>query len=90
MSMSEMPEWALQAPMDVAVEPGTGRVFVANGGSGRVIVFERDGTFVVPGSAFGMDEWLRIGYACASAVLEGGLAGVSACLRELEAKRPSA
>ncbi len=47
-------------------------------------LFARDGTFVVPGSAFGMDEWLRIGYACASAVLEGGLAGVSACLRELE------
>jgi DNA-binding beta-propeller fold protein YncE len=46
MTRSEMAEWDLWAPMDVAVEPGTGRVFVANGGNGRVIVFERDGTFV--------------------------------------------
>jgi aspartate/methionine/tyrosine aminotransferase len=48
-------------------------------------LFDRDGTFIVPGSGFGMERWQRVSFACAPAVLEGGLAGVSACLRELEA-----
>jgi aspartate/methionine/tyrosine aminotransferase len=49
-------------------------------------LFDRDGTFVVPGSDFGMEGWLRISFACAADVLEQGLAGVSACLREIEAE----
>jgi aspartate/methionine/tyrosine aminotransferase len=49
-------------------------------------LFERDGTFVVPGSAFDMEGWLRISFACAPQVLERGLAGVSAGLREIEAE----
>lgn len=48
-------------------------------------LFDRDGTFVVPGAAFGMEGWQRISFACAPEVLEGGLAGVSDLLRELEA-----
>jgi len=51
-------------------------------------MFDRDGTFVVPGAAFGMEGWVRIGFACAPEVLERGLAGVSACLREVEAAAP--
>ncbi len=49
-------------------------------------LFDRDGTFVVPGSAFDMEGWLRISFACAPEVLARGLAGVSAGLREIEAE----
>lgn len=52
-------------------------------------LFDRDGTFVVPGAAFGMEGWQRISFACAREVLEGGLAGVSALLRELEVAEPA-
>lgn len=54
-------------------------------------IFDATGAFVVPGSAFAVpgsafdgEGWLRIGFGCALAVLEGGLAAVSAYLRDLE------
>jgi aspartate/methionine/tyrosine aminotransferase len=48
-------------------------------------LFERDGTFVVPGSCFDRERWLRIGYAFDPAMLRQGLERISAFLRELEA-----
>lgn len=47
-------------------------------------LFERDGTFIVPGSCFDRDRWLRIGYAFDPAMLRQGLERISAFLRELE------
>lgn len=47
-------------------------------------LFGRDGTFLVPGSCFDMDRWLRIGYAFDPDQLETGLANMSAFLRVLE------
>jgi aspartate/methionine/tyrosine aminotransferase len=49
-------------------------------------LFDFNGTFVVPGSCFAVDGWLRVGYACSPAVLRGGLDGISAYLRQLEAR----
>ena len=49
-------------------------------------LFDLNGTFLVPGSCFAMDGWLRLGYACSAAVLRGGLDGISAYLRQLEAR----
>lgn len=48
-------------------------------------LFARNGTFVVPGACFGEERAFRVGYACAADVLDGGLAGISAYLRALEA-----
>ena len=48
-------------------------------------MFDLNGAFVMPGAAFGEEHSFRLGYACARAVLEGGLAAVSAYLRTLEA-----
>jgi aspartate/methionine/tyrosine aminotransferase len=36
-----------------------------------------NGTFLVPGGAFGRENWLRIGFACAPATLKAGLEGIS-------------
>jgi len=36
-----------------------------------------NGTFLVPGGAFGWENWLRVGFACASETLAAGLAGVA-------------
>jgi len=47
-------------------------------------LIEKNGTFLVPGSCFGMDKWFRIGYAFDPHVLEKGLKGISELLRELE------
>lgn len=47
-------------------------------------LFDFNGTFVVPGSAFGEESSFRLGYACARKVLRGGLDAVSAYLRTLE------
>jgi aspartate/methionine/tyrosine aminotransferase len=47
-------------------------------------LFDFNGTFLVPGSCFATDGWLRVGYACSPVVLRGGLDGISACLRQLE------
>jgi aspartate/methionine/tyrosine aminotransferase len=49
-------------------------------------LFDLNGTFLVPGSCFAMDGWLRLGYACSPAVLRGGLDGISAYVRQLEAR----
>jgi len=46
-------------------------------------LFDLNGAFVVPGSAFGEEYAFRLSYACPSDVLEGGLAGVSAYLTTL-------
>jgi aspartate/methionine/tyrosine aminotransferase len=49
-------------------------------------LFDLNGTFLVPGSCFGWEGWLRVGFACAPAVLHEGLRGVSSYLRELEGR----
>jgi aspartate/methionine/tyrosine aminotransferase len=49
-------------------------------------LFDLNGTFLVPGSCFATDGWLRVGYACSPAVLRGGLAGISVYMRQLEAR----
>ena len=46
-------------------------------------MYERTGAFVTPGDCFGEPRSMRVGYACARAELEGGLAAVSAFLRTL-------
>lgn len=48
-------------------------------------LFEGDGTFIVPGSAFDRDRWFRIGYAFDPVMLRQGLDRISAFLRRLEA-----
>ena len=48
-------------------------------------LFEGDGTFIVPGSAFDRDRWFRIGYAFDPVMLRHGLDRISAFLRRLEA-----
>jgi aspartate/methionine/tyrosine aminotransferase len=47
-------------------------------------LFDLNGVFVMPGIAFGEEHSFRLGYACARAVLAGGLAAVTAFLRTLE------
>jgi aspartate/methionine/tyrosine aminotransferase len=47
-------------------------------------LFDFNGAFVVPGSAFGEEHAFRLGYACARDVLRGGLDAVSSYLRTLE------
>jgi aspartate/methionine/tyrosine aminotransferase len=47
-------------------------------------LIDMDGTFLVPGECFGMEKWLRIGYAFDPRVLEKGLDGMSRLLRTLE------
>ncbi len=47
-------------------------------------MFDLNGAFVMPGVAFGEEHAVRLGYACARDVLEGGLAAVSDYLRTLE------
>jgi aspartate/methionine/tyrosine aminotransferase len=47
-------------------------------------LFDFNGAFVVPGSAFGEESSFRLGYACARDVLLGGLEAISAYLRTLE------
>lgn len=47
-------------------------------------LFALNGTFLVPGAAFGWEGWLRVGFTPAPAVLEAGLAGISEYLRTLE------
>jgi aspartate/methionine/tyrosine aminotransferase len=47
-------------------------------------IFDLNGAFVTPGACVDVEHSFRIGYACARAVLEGGLAGISAYLRTLE------
>ena len=48
-------------------------------------LFDLNGTFLVPGAAFGEERAFRLGYACARDVLEGrSRAAVSAYLRTLE------
>jgi aspartate/methionine/tyrosine aminotransferase len=42
-----------------------------------------NGTFLVPGGAFGWENWLRVGFACAPQTLAAGLAGVSEYLARL-------
>ena len=44
-------------------------------------LFDLNGTFLVPGSEFGWERWLRVGFACAPETLRGGLEGLSAYLR---------
>lgn len=46
-------------------------------------LIDMDGTFLVPGECFGMEKWLRIGYAFDPRVLEKGLDGMSRLLRTL-------
>jgi aspartate/methionine/tyrosine aminotransferase len=46
-------------------------------------LFRLNGTFIVPGSAFGWEGRFRVGFACAPRVLEQGLAGISEYLRTL-------
>jgi len=46
-------------------------------------LFDETGAFVMPGIAFGEERCFRLGYACPRAVLDGGLAAVSAFLAEL-------
>lgn len=48
-------------------------------------LFELNGTFLVPGGAFGWEQWLRVGFTPAPEVLAAGLAGISEYLRTLEA-----
>ena len=48
-------------------------------------LFDLNGTFLVPGACFAVEGWLRLGFACAPDVLRGGLEGLSAYLRRLEA-----
>jgi aspartate/methionine/tyrosine aminotransferase len=52
-------------------------------------LFEKDGTFILPGKCFGpeFDRFVRVGYAYEPDVLEAGLEKVSAFLRELEAEK---
>jgi aspartate/methionine/tyrosine aminotransferase len=47
-------------------------------------LFDLNGTFVTPGSCFGIEHCFRIGYASAVDVLVAGLAGISEYLRTLE------
>jgi len=47
-------------------------------------LIDMNGTFLVPGECFGMEKWLRIGYAFDPRVLEKGLDGMSRLLRTLE------
>jgi len=47
-------------------------------------MFEHNGAFVMPGSAFGEEHCFRLGYACARDVLVGGLAAISGYLRTIE------
>jgi len=47
-------------------------------------LIKMNGTFLVPGECFGMEKWLRIGYAFDPEVLTKGLQGISELLRELE------
>ena len=47
-------------------------------------LMDLNGTFVVPGECFGRENWIRVGYAFDPTVLEAGLKGISALLRELE------
>ncbi len=47
-------------------------------------LFRGDGTFLLPGSCFDMEKWLRIGYAFDPEQLEKGLANLSSFLRGLE------
>lgn len=48
-------------------------------------LFALNGAFVVPGAAFDEGRSFRLGYACATDVLEGGLEAISQYLRTLEA-----
>lgn len=47
-------------------------------------MFDFNGAFVMPGAAFDEEHSLRLGYACARDVLEGGPAAISQYLRTLE------
>ncbi len=47
-------------------------------------LFALNGTFLVPGGAFGWENWLRVGFTPAPDVLKAGLAGLSAYMRTLE------
>ncbi len=47
-------------------------------------MFDLNGAFVVPGSAFDEEYGFRLGYACARDVLRGGLDAISSYLRTLE------
>jgi aspartate/methionine/tyrosine aminotransferase len=49
-------------------------------------LFEKDGTFMVPGSCFDMDGWVRIGYACDTEVLKKGLGNLAEYIKELREK----
>jgi aspartate/methionine/tyrosine aminotransferase len=47
-------------------------------------LFQTTGAFLTPGSCFDLEGTVRIGYACATEVLEAGLKQVSNFLRTLE------
>ncbi|MFD1928541.1 aminotransferase [Sporosarcina siberiensis] len=47
-------------------------------------LFKASGTFLAPGSCFGLEGTVRIGYACSTEVLQAGLAQLSIYLSELE------
>lgn len=47
-------------------------------------LYEKSGAFLAPGSFFGLEGPVRIGYACDSEVFRNGLKMVSDYLRELE------
>jgi aspartate/methionine/tyrosine aminotransferase len=48
-------------------------------------LFRLNGTFIVPGSAFGWEGRVRVGFACSADMLGKGLEGLSEYLRTLEA-----
>lgn len=85
-------DWVSGEPRVGYVKPKAGTTaflkYDCDMGSGAFCkaLFERDGTFLLPGACFGeeFDRYLRIGYAYSPDVLERGLERVSAFLGTLE------
>lgn len=86
--------WAAGEPRIDCVKPAAGTTaflrydydIASEDFCGRL--FERDGTFLLPGRCFGdeFDRFLRVGYAYSPDALEEGLKKLSAFLRTLEAQ----
>lgn len=46
-------------------------------------LFDFNGAFIVPGKAFDLEGWFRVGYSCATETLEQGLSAISDYIRKL-------
>jgi aspartate/methionine/tyrosine aminotransferase len=87
-NLARLEAWVDAEPRAGMVTPRAGTtalVAIDTGLSSRELcerLLSESGVLFTPGSAMGMEGYLRIGYACATEDLDAGLARVSAWLRE--------